>query len=131
MKFSPRSLFLAPVVLAAAALATSTAGAQATVKVPFNFAVAGQICPGGVYVVRHDSRYDSVTLRNLSSAQSFTWNLRQGDPDPTDTRVMLKFDAKGPLHILQSVQYESQTTGRLDKPSRKPEPPVDQLARGQ
>ena len=115
MKNILRTLVLAPVVLAAAAFASTSAMAESTLKVPFNFTVNGQICPAGVYSVERDFSGDLVTLKSHASTQSFRWSLRPGEPAPTDTRVVLMFDQIGDGHALRSVQYKWLITPRIDK----------------
>jgi hypothetical protein len=107
--------FLAPVVMAAAALATTSASAETTVKVPFGFTVDGQICSAGTYAVQHDSTGNYVTLINKRSSKVFMWVVGPGTPDPTDNRVSLKFDKAGGTHALRSIQVGSLITSRLDK----------------
>lgn len=128
MKLALRSLILMSLILA---LAASTACAQKTFNVPFNFTVAGTNCPAGVYSVQRDTWENSVTLQNIITLQTFKWSLEPGSPSPTDERVILKFATDGRQHILQFVQYRSRTTARLDRPFTKAEPPTEQIARGQ
>jgi hypothetical protein len=109
-----RNFVLAPVVLAAAALATSTAMAE-TVKVPFNFTFDGKDFPAGYYSVKREMSQNMVTLRSNATSQSFTWIIAPGDPAPTDTAVTLRFDKLGQDHVLQSVQFGPLITSRLDK----------------
>ena len=116
MKFSFSKFVLAPAVLAAAALAANSAmAAEATVKVPFNFTAAGKVCPAGYYTVQRDA--DFITLTHRGFPESFTWVVGPGAPDPNDTKVALKFDQIGKTHMLQSIQYGSVVTARLDKKS--------------
>lgn len=114
MKSMFSKFFLAPVVLAAAALATSSATAE-TVKVPFQFTAAGQVCPAGYYTVSHDSTENFITLASKSSAKSFTWVVGPGAPDPTDRKIALNFDKVGGAHVLESIQYGAMVTAKLDK----------------
>jgi hypothetical protein len=109
-----RNFVLAPVVLAAAALATNTAMAE-TVKVPFNFTFDGKDFPAGYYSVKREMSQNMVTLRSNATSQSFTWIIAPGDPAPTDTAVTLRFDELGQDHVLQSVQFGPLITRRLDK----------------
>jgi hypothetical protein len=109
-----RNFVLAPVVMAAAALATNTAMAE-TVKVPFKFTVAGKDFPAGYYSVKREFSLGMVTLRSNATSQSFIWILAPGDPAPTDTAVVLRFDQLGQDHVLQSVQFGPLITSRLDK----------------
>ena len=109
-----RNFVLAPAVIAAAALATNTAMAE-TVKVPFKFTVAGKDFPAGYYSVKREFSLGMVTLRSNATSQSFIWILAPGDPAPTDTAVVLRFDQLGQDHVLQSVQFGPLITSRLDK----------------
>ena len=111
-------LVLAPVVLAAAALATTTAMAEARVTVPFSFTVAGKQCPAGKYSIIEDSTHNRVTLMSQSSPQSFTWIIGAGDPAPSDTKVALRFVEQGQTYALRSVQYRSLITHQLDKKAK-------------
>lgn len=113
-----RNLGLASAVVSTAALATNAAMA-ATVNVPFNFTVAGKNLPAGYYSVRREVSQNIVTLRSYKTPQSFTWILAPGDPAPTDSAVVLRFDELGEAHALQSVQYGPLITSRLDKKTRQ------------
>jgi hypothetical protein len=109
-------MILAPVVMAAAALATNTAMAEAvTVKVPFSFTVAGKLCPAGLYTVQRDGVSHIVTLQSKNASRIFGWVVGPGAPDPTDTRIRLRFDEDGDSRALQSVQYGPLITRNLDK----------------
>ncbi len=126
-----RVLILAPAVIAAAALATNPAMAETTtIKVPFNFKVAGKDCPAGSYSVKHDDTGNFVTLVSQSSSQSFTWVLGPGSPGPSEKKIALKFDELGPNHVLQSVQLGTQITSRLDKKVIESEHESDRLSGG-
>src|SRR5215469_13731114 len=103
-------LILAPVVMAAAALATTSASAETSAKVPFNFTVAGSSMPAGDYSIQKDSTGNTVTLRNKATAQSYTFLIGPGDAAPTDSNVTLKFDEFGAGHALRSIQYGAQVT---------------------
>lgn len=103
-------VFLATAVLAATALTTNTAMAEKRLNVPFNFTVNGQNWPAGVYAVAKDSSGEVVTLRSIDASKSASFIMHAGDPEPTDRRVMLKFDDTGSTHALRSVQYESLTS---------------------
>ena len=105
-------LILAPVVMAAAALATTSASAETSAKVPFNFTVAGSSMPAGDYSIQKDSTGNTVTLRNKATAQSYTFLIGPGDAAPTDSNVTLKFDEFGAGHALRSIQYGAQVTSR-------------------
>ena len=77
-----RSIFskfvLAPVVLAAAALVTTSATAESIVKVPFNFTVGSKALPAGDYAVVHESSTGFVTLIRRGSSDIYTWTLGPG-----------------------------------------------------
>jgi hypothetical protein len=114
-------LVLAPVVMAAAALATNSAMAESNLKVPFSFTAAGKVWPAGTYAVEKDLNGDMVTVRSKDTSLSFTCLIGPGEPDPNDSHVTLKFDEVGSNHALRSVQYESQITSRLDRNASKSE----------
>jgi hypothetical protein len=113
MKINVRSLVLASAVLATAAVTVPTAMAATTLDVPFAFTVGNETCPAGHYLVERDSNGNAVKL--IGATTSFTWGVHPGDPAPTDTRVVLKFDDDGSAHALSAIQYGSLTTSRLDK----------------
>lgn len=108
-------LVLAPVVMAAAALVTTSASAESSVKVPFNFTVAGSSMPAGDYSLQKDSTGNTVTLKSKVTAQSYTFLIGPGDAAPTDSHVTLKFDEFSGGHALRSIQYGPQVTSRLDR----------------
>ena len=108
---------LAPAVLAAAVLSANSAFASATVKIPFNFTADGKVCPAGDYTVQHEQNQGFITLRHKGSSEVFTYVVGPGAPNPNDTKVALNFDHLGEAHILQSIQYGSVMTTRLDKKS--------------
>jgi hypothetical protein len=108
---------LAPAVLAAAALTAGSAFASTTVKIPFNFTADGKMCSAGDYIVQHEQNQAFVTLKHKGSSEVFTYVLGPGANDPNDTKVALNFDRLGGTHILQSIQYGSLMTTRLDKKS--------------
>jgi len=105
---------LAPAIMAAAALATIPAVAEtATVKVPFNFTVAGQNLPAGNYSVKRDSPGNFVRLQSQQSSQSFAWIAC---PSSTKTATAsLTFDQDGQKYTLHSVQSGPMVTPRLDR----------------
>jgi|SRR5580698_2581492 hypothetical protein len=114
-----KSLFgkivLAPVLLAAAALASNTAMAESTVNVPFTFKAAGKVWPAGLYTVQKGDFGNMVTLISKENSLSFTSLVGPGEPGPDATNVTLKFDEVGIGHALRTIQYGPQITGRLDK----------------
>jgi len=115
MKSIVSKFFLASAVLAAAALAANSATAETTVKVPFDFTAGGKVCHAGYYIVQKDA--DFVTLIHKGFPESFAFLVGPGAAEPTDQKVSLKFDAIGNTHVLQSIQYGSVVTARLDKQS--------------
>ncbi|MGA8532453.1 MAG: hypothetical protein WB622_22200 [Acidobacteriaceae bacterium] len=121
-----RSLFpklvMAAAVMMAGAVAAAPAMAEVMVNVPFSFTVNGKVCPAGRYQIGHDAASSVVTLRSVSSwSRSFTWIAGSGDASPYDSRVVLRFDENGDQHELQSVQFGSMMTDRLDHPRRPSE----------
>jgi len=106
---------LAPAIMASAALATIPAmAATATVTVPFEFNIAGQTLPAGVYSVQHDSVGNLVTLQSQQTSQSFAW-IASPTSDAKSTSVSLKFDQQGDSFTLHSVQAGPLVTAPLDK----------------
>jgi hypothetical protein len=108
-------------LMAAAVLATNSAMAETTLKVPFSFTVAGQTCPAGHYTVKENPIGTYVTLTNQDSSRVFTWILLPNSPDFKSGDVVLKFDMAGQTHLLRSVQVGSMTTSILDKNLRNSE----------
>lgn len=122
MRFNLRSIVLAPAMLATAALAIQPSTAWAarsgsTVHIPFEFEVAGQAYPAGVYHVHVGTLYNTVALENGS--HTFVWIIGPGDANPADQRTILKFDVLGERHLLRSIQYRAMSTSRLDKKELK------------
>jgi hypothetical protein len=101
-----------------ATLAASTANAENKVNVPFSFQVAGKTLPAGNYNVTHDSTGSFVTLRNVNATQSFTWLLTPGLPDGSAKKIALRFDDRDGSHVLQSIQFDSLITPRIDKSAK-------------
>lgn len=126
-----RKIVLAPVVMAAVALASQTAKAEATLKVPFSFSVAGKTLPAGLYTVDRGVGHNLVVLKSRSTANSFSWVIAPGDPAPTDTRVILTFESDGQKYNLHTVQYGSQVTSPLDKAPKHSEHRQTQIIAGQ
>jgi hypothetical protein len=112
-----RTLVLAPVVMAAAALATNAAMAETTLTVPFSFKVAGKICPAGRYAVDRNLGHNYVTLVAKNAPVGFQWILTPGDDDRKNSDVTLSFDKQGEGYVLGLVQYGRLATHRLDKVS--------------
>lgn len=114
MRITLRSLFLALAVLAAAALTTKTASA-ASVRVPFNFEINGKTLPAGTYSVTRDLNGSFVTLESADCKYAYTWYALRGEPYSPDSNITLRFDEYGNEYALQSVQFNSLITPRLDK----------------
>jgi hypothetical protein len=112
-----RTLVLAPVVMAAAALAANSAMAETTVVVPFSFKVAGKICPAGRYAVDRDVNHNYVTLVAKNAPVGFQWILSPGDDDRKNSEITLSFDRQGEGYALGLVQYGRLSTHRLNKVS--------------
>lgn len=112
-----RNLFLAPVVMAAAALVTNPAMAQSSAKVaqvPFNFVVNGHMWPAGRYVITRNLDGNVVEVANLKEHFRSMWVLAPGSPSPMDARVLMTFDVQGRTHSLHTVQYAGLITNSLD-----------------
>jgi hypothetical protein len=114
-----RKLFLVPALLAAAAVAGSSAMAETELNVPFSFTAAGKVCPAGVYKIDKGPMANTVRLFNQDSSRSFVWIVSPGSPSPTDRHIVLTFDNLNGTHALQSVQYYNRITSRLDKPAKE------------
>jgi hypothetical protein len=106
---------LAAVVLTSATLITHAAKAETILKVPFSFTVAGQSMPAGLYSVSQDSYHNMVILKAKDAPKSFSAVLLPGDPNPNEIHIALKFQEAGSAHTLQTIQYGSRVTPRLDK----------------
>ena len=115
MKSILRNLILATTAFAVVVLTAHSAMASATLKVPFSFTVNGKICPAGTYALDRDNITHMVHMRSVDSYESFNWVLGPGSPDPTDTKIALKFDNEGETHALKFVQYGSEITSELSK----------------
>jgi hypothetical protein len=115
MTLKLRNLILAPAVVLAFALASHTAKADSTAKVPFNFTVDGHVCPAGEYTVRRDMRSNTVILQGRNSKVGFMWSLKAGDAATTAKNVVLQFTEDGENHALRFVRYGSESTYQLDK----------------
>ena len=124
-------LFLAPAILAAATFSATTAKADATVKVPFSFTVAGKLCPAGYYTVKRDMVHNMVTLQSKAATRTFSWFVSPADETPTASKVTLRFNELGDAHSLQSVQFGALITSRLDKKSGHTEREHMKVAEGQ
>ena len=109
---------MASAVMLAGAMAAAPAMAEVIVNVPFEFTVNGKLCPAGQYQIGHDGTSNLVTLRSRAWSRTFAWIAGPGEPSPDDARVILRFDENGDQHQLQSVQFGSLITDRLDHQKR-------------
>ena len=130
MRLKLHSLFLAPALLAAAAITPQPASA-AVLHVPFAFTVAGQTLPAGEYTVDRDTHQGFVTLRTADSKQTFIWMIAPGEPGPTETGVIMRFDPSASGYALRSIQYNAQITARLDKKLHQNEDKPVHVIRGE
>jgi hypothetical protein len=105
-----RALVLAPAMIAAAALATTSAMAESIVNVPFSFTVGGKHCPAGQYMIQRDPIHNFVTLRGKYAPVGFNWILGPGDGVARDSNIRLSFAVQDQSYALDSVQFGSQTT---------------------
>ena len=104
MRSKLHTVLASAALMAAAVLATNSAMAETTLKVPFSFTVAGKICPAGHYTVKENAIGSYVTLTNEDSSRVFTWILLPNSPDFKSGNVVLKFDVAGESHLLHSVE---------------------------
>lgn len=115
MRSKLHTVLASAALMAAAVLATNSAMADTTLRIPFSFTVAGKTCPAGRYIVKENAIGSYMTLTNEDSSRVFTWTLGPGNPDPTDNNVVLKFDVAGQTHLLRSVQIGPMITSVLDR----------------
>ena len=121
MKNMIRNTILAAAVVATAALASSSAMAS-TLKVPFSFTVGDKQCPAGTYTVKRSGPDGSlVTLASREGTRNFTWILRPGEPVADGNTVVMRFEAQGENHVLESIHYKSQATSSLTKKTGRTE----------
>ncbi|HWU37607.1 MAG TPA: hypothetical protein VN203_08115, partial [Candidatus Acidoferrum sp.] len=71
--------------------------------------------PAGLYAVSQDNYHNLVTLKAKDAPKSFSAVLVPGDPIPNEIHVALKFAESGTSHTLETIQYGSRVTPRLDK----------------
>ncbi len=119
---------LAPALMAAAALATQSAMAETTLKVPFSFTVSGKNCPAGRYFVEENTNHSIVTLKSADSKQIFTWVLSSRTYDPAANNIILNFKTSGQTHVLRSIQVGPMSTPTLDNKSLGNQARSEQLA---
>ena len=130
MRYIPRLLVLAPVLLAALAFMPQQASA-AVLHVPFDFAVSGRVLPAGNYSVNRDSKGTFVVLTTPDGKRSFNWLIGPGDPDPNQQGIKLRFDSTKSGYALRSIQYSSMITRQLDKNLRGSEDRPVHVIRGE
>jgi hypothetical protein len=119
MRFMVSRSILAAVILTSATLTTNVAKAETILTVPFSFTVAGQSMPAGLYAVSQDTYHNQVTLRAKDATKSFSAILQPGDPNPNEIHIALKFAESGSSHTLETIQYGSRVTPRLDKQNER------------
>jgi hypothetical protein len=130
MKFRFSALVLASAAIAVTSIAAVPAMAATSTKlnVPFNFTVNGRTLPAGEYSVVRDDTMNFVRLQGKDVSQSYTWTgLSTGG---YNDRVTLKFDADD-QHALESIQYGSLVTTRINRKSRKAEHATQQISGGE
>jgi hypothetical protein len=115
----------------AGAMTAAPAMAEVMVNVPFDFTVNGKVCPAGQYQIGHDATSSLVTLRSMTWSRTFTWIAVPGEPSPYDSGVVLRFDTIGDGHELQSVQFGSMITHRLDRAPKPSEYVPTRVIQGQ
>ena len=127
MRFKFPTLILAPAIMAAAALTIQPALAETTtLKVPFEFSVGNKILPAGPYMVERDPHGSFLRLQNPDLSQTFTW---LAVPSGIKTgRVVLRFEAAGQKHILQSVQYGVMQTPDLEKRMKNSKAVIEEIS---
>jgi hypothetical protein len=116
-----RSFVLASAAIAAIAMTSIPAMAVSatTLNVPFSFTAQGKTLPAGRYSVERDDLGMFVKLQSQDASQHITWVARAGEGSPDS--VILRFEAHGQEHILQSVQYGRLVSPRLTSKARKGE----------
>ena len=119
MKTNLRTFVLASAAVLVAAVATIPAVAEtsATLRVPFNFTVYGRTFPAGNYAVVRSTNLSFLRLQNQNSSEGYSWTA--GPSDTKRDRVVLRFN--GENHALQSVQFGTVISPRLDKKSKQKE----------
>jgi hypothetical protein len=108
-----RSLVLAPVVMAAALLATNSAMAATIVNVPFSFKAAGKTCPAGKYSVALDSNHNFVVLDSKETPLTLRWVANPGDASRKASEITLHFGKDDQTYSLEQVEVGQQSTPHL------------------
>ena len=106
--------FLVPAVAAIAALACQTANAE-RVNVPFSFSANGQAFPAGAYDVEQGINGGFVTLQQHDGTKHLISVLEPGVDNPSDSRVVLRFDVTGENYTLDTIQFHAKTTTHMTK----------------
>ena len=125
------SLVLAPVVLAAAALAPNAAMAETLITVPFSFSVDGKLCPAGQYAIERDPIKNLVYLRGETAPVGFHWFLNPGDENRQPTKVTLHFNQDDQKFSLNTVEYGRMTTQHIDHKSKHSTRELERTVQGQ
>jgi len=130
MKFRFSALVLASAAIAATSMAAvpAMAATSTTLNVPFSFTVNGRSLPAGEYSVVRDSTGNFVRLQGKDASQSYAWTgLATGI---NSDRVTLRFDADD-QHALESIQYGSLVTSKINRKSRKAEHATQEVSGGE
>jgi hypothetical protein len=125
------TLVLAPALLAAAVFTTTPAKAEATFNVPFSFTVSGKPCPAGLYILQRDPVHSFVTLIGRNAPVGFNWTLGPGNGVVKESNIRLSFEKEGESYSLESIQYGSQETHRLNKKPKGSEHRESRILQGQ
>jgi hypothetical protein len=133
MRINFRSFVLASAAIAATAIATVPAHAatmgSANLNVPFSFNIDGKTMPAGNYAIKCDASGNFIKLQSEDGSITYNWVARSiGN---TDHRVTLRFDQRGGAKDLQSVQYGTLTTPRLDRKLSPREREAQEVVSGQ
>jgi hypothetical protein len=94
--------------------------ADTLVTVPFTFNVAGRDCPAGLYSVHRDLSSGLVILRSMDRSRTFSWFAGSGEPGPTIAESFCA-STTWAKQTLQSIQYQTIITSRLDKAKKESE----------
>jgi hypothetical protein len=131
MKFRFSALVLASAAIAATSMAAvpAMAATSTTLNVPFSFTVNGRSLPAGEYSVVRDDTRNFVRLQGKDASQNYTWvGLATGEDGG---RVTLRFNAESDQRALESIQYGSLVTSKINRKSRKAEHATQEVSGGE
>ena len=114
MRSTMSKWFLVPAVAAIVALASQSANAE-RVNVPFSFSANGQAFPAGAYDVEQGVNGSFVKLEQHDGTKHLVSVLEPGVQDPSDARVVLRFDVNGEAYTLDTIQIHAKTTAHMTK----------------